>query len=56
MPLMTGSSKAVISGNIHEMKKAGYSQPVAVAASLNAAGKSTKKKRLKMRMKKKKAE
>lgn len=38
MPLKSGSSKNVISKNVSEMVKAGYSQPQAVAASLRKAG------------------
>jgi hypothetical protein len=38
MPLAKGKSKSVISTNISEMVKAGYSQPQAVAASLRKAG------------------
>jgi hypothetical protein len=38
MPLKSGSSKSVISTNISEMVKAGYSQAQAVAASLRKAG------------------
>lgn len=44
MPLKPGKSKSVISTNIREMKKAGYPQAQAVAASLNAAKPKGKKK------------
>lgn len=40
MPLAKGKSKATISKNIREMKKAGYPTKVAVAASLNTARRS----------------
>lgn len=40
MPLAKGKSKKTISKNIKEMKKAGYPQDQAVAASLNQARKS----------------
>ena len=47
MPLKRGSSKKVISANIKEMMKAGKPQKVAVAAALNNAGKSDKRKQTK---------
>ena len=47
MPLKAGKSKDVVSENIREMIKSGYPQPQAVAAELNKAGKSKKKKRKK---------
>jgi len=43
MPLKPGKSNKVVSQNIRELKKAGKPQDVAVAASLNKAGKSKKK-------------
>ena len=44
MPLKKGKGQKVVSGNIREMKKAGYPQKQAVAASLNTARKSPFKK------------
>lgn len=44
MPLKKGKSQAVISSNISEMIKAGHPRAQAIAASLNNAGKSKKKK------------
>jgi hypothetical protein len=37
MPLKQGSSRATVSSNIREMKKAGYPQRQAVAAALSTA-------------------
>ena len=49
MPLKAGKSKKVVSENIKEMRKSGYPEKQAVAASLSQARKSASK------MKKKKA-
>lgn len=40
MPLKKGKSRETVSSNIREMKKSGYPQKQAVAASLNQARKS----------------
>jgi hypothetical protein len=45
VPLKSGKSKETVSKNIKEMKKAGHPQKVAVAAALNNANKSKKKKK-----------
>lgn len=45
MPLKKGRSNAVVSSNIKEMKKSGYPMKQSIAASLNKAGKSKRKKR-----------
>lgn len=44
MPLKKGKSNKVVSTNIKEMMESGYPQKQAIAASLNKAGKSKKKK------------
>lgn len=45
MPLKKGKSKKVISRNIREMKRAGYSQKQSVAAALSTARGGKKHKR-----------
>ena len=45
MPLKKGSSKKVVSENIREMMHSGFPQKQAIAASLNKAGKSRKKRK-----------
>ena len=45
MPLKSGKSQKVISGNIREMIKAGHPRNQAIAASMNKAGKSKGKKK-----------
>lgn len=50
MPLKKGKSKKVVSKNISEMMHSGYPQKQAIAASLNSAGKSKKKKKHKESM------
>jgi hypothetical protein len=44
MPLKSGKSKAVISKNIKEMVASGHPQKQAIAAALNKARESAKKK------------
>ncbi len=47
MPLMKGSSKDIISGNIAELRRAGHPEAQAVAIAYKEAGKSKKKKKTK---------
>lgn len=43
MPLKKGKSKAVISGNIAEMRRAGHPRDQSIAAAMRSAGKSRPK-------------
>jgi len=43
MPLLKGSSRAIISENIAEMRRSGHPEAQAVAAAYRNAGKSRKK-------------
>lgn len=45
VPLKKGKSKDTIAANIREMRKAGYSQDRAVAAAMDKAGRSKKKRK-----------
>jgi hypothetical protein len=45
MPLKPGGSKETVSSNIREMRRSGYPQRQAVAASLNKARKSRRGRR-----------
>jgi hypothetical protein len=45
MPLMNGSGKDIISGNIAELRRSGYPEAQAVAIAYSHAGKSKKKKK-----------
>ncbi len=45
MPLEKGKSKSVIGHNIKEMEKAGHKKSQSIAAALNVAGESKKKKK-----------
>jgi len=45
VPLKKGKSKKVISQNIREMMRAGHPQKQSIAAAMNKAGKSRKKKK-----------
>lgn len=47
MPLMKGSSRDIISGNISELRKSGYPEKQAVAISYSEARKSKKGKKRK---------
>lgn len=47
MPLKKGSSRKTVSKNIAEMRKAGYPQRQAVAAALDTARRSRRKKKRK---------
>ncbi len=47
MPLMKGSSKDVIGGNISELRRSGYPEKQAIAIAFSKAGKSKKKKKAK---------
>jgi hypothetical protein len=47
IPLKKSASKAAVSANIKEMKKAGHSQAQSVAAALRVADEAKKKKRKK---------
>jgi len=44
MPLMTGSSNKVISGNISELRHSGYPEKQSIAIAMSKAGKKKKKK------------
>ena len=50
MPLKKGKSKKTIGKNIKEMKKAGHSEKVSIAASMNQAKKSGSKNPKKKKM------
>ena len=45
MPLLSGSSKEIISQNIREMRHAGHPEDQSIAAAYAKAGKARKKKR-----------
>lgn len=45
MPLKSGKSQTVVNFNIREMMDAGHPKKQAIAAALNKAGKSKKKKK-----------
>jgi hypothetical protein len=47
MPLLKGKSKATISHNIREMKKAGHPHKQAVAAAMNTAREDGEKRKVK---------
>jgi hypothetical protein len=47
MPLLPGKSKKVIGKNIEEMEASGHPRKQAIAAALNKAGKSKKKRKKK---------
>lgn len=51
MPLLPGSSRAIIGENIREMRASGHPEDQAVAAALRNAGVPRKKKKAKKAMK-----
>lgn len=47
MPLMTGNSPSIISGNVAELRRSGYPEKQAVAIAYSQARKTKKKKKAK---------